>query len=106
MKIGPRNKLTEHDETLVHALYGEGLVVAEIASKFEVSQETIRRALKRKTWSQAKQELDGASRIAIEALEKIIEVRLTGDEKKLLDESVSHVKDLVGIVQNLFPELA
>lgn len=74
MKIGPRNKLTEHDETLVHALYGEGLVVAEIASKFEVSQETIRRALKRKTWSQAKQNFDGASRIAIEALEKIIEV--------------------------------
>jgi transposase len=74
MRTRARNKLTEHDETLVHALYGEGLVVAEIASKFEVSQETIRRALKRKTWSQAKQNFDGASRIAIEALEKIMEV--------------------------------
>ena len=39
-------------------------------------------------------------------VEKIIEVKLNSDEKKLLDESVSHVKDLVGAVKKLFPELA
>ncbi|MCA9294661.1 MAG: malate dehydrogenase [Phycisphaerales bacterium] len=38
-------------------------------------------------------------------VEKIIECKLNTDEKKLLEESVSHVKDLVGVVQNLFPEL-
>ncbi len=38
-------------------------------------------------------------------VEKIIEVKLDNDERTLLDESVSHVKDLVGIVRKAFPEL-
>jgi malate dehydrogenase len=38
-------------------------------------------------------------------VEKVIEVKLTPDERTLLDESVSHVKDLVGIVRKLFPDL-
>lgn len=39
-------------------------------------------------------------------MEKVIEIQLEGDEKKLMDESISHVKDLVGIVRKTFPELA
>ena len=39
-------------------------------------------------------------------VEKIIEVDLDGDEKKLMDESISHVKDLVGVVTEMFPDLA
>ncbi len=38
-------------------------------------------------------------------VEKIIEVELDGDETKLMNESISHVKDLVKIVQDTFPEL-
>ena len=39
-------------------------------------------------------------------MEKVVEIQLDGDEKKLMDESISHVKDLVKIVRNTFPELA
>jgi malate dehydrogenase len=39
-------------------------------------------------------------------VEKIIEVDLDGDERKLMDESISHVKELVEVVQKTFPELA
>jgi malate dehydrogenase len=39
-------------------------------------------------------------------VEQIIEIDLDGGEKKLMDESISHVKDLVGVVQKTFPELA
>jgi malate dehydrogenase len=39
-------------------------------------------------------------------VEKVIEVDLNDDESKLMDESVSHVKDLVGVVRDQFPELA
>jgi malate dehydrogenase len=39
-------------------------------------------------------------------VEKVIEVELNSDESKLMDESVSHVKDLVGVVREQFPELA
>ncbi len=38
-------------------------------------------------------------------VEKIIEVDLDGGETKLMNESISHVKDLVKIVQETFPEL-
>ncbi len=41
-----------------------------------------------------------------EGVEKIIEVNLTAEEKALMDESASHVKDLVDVVKNLVPELA
>lgn len=41
-----------------------------------------------------------------EGVEQVIEVSLTDDEKKLLDESASHVKDLVDVVKNLAPDLA
>ncbi len=39
-------------------------------------------------------------------VEKILELPLAGEEKKLLDASASHVKDLVGVVTQIFPELA
>ncbi len=39
-------------------------------------------------------------------VERIVTFKLTPDEQKLMDESVSHVKDLVGAVTKLFPELA
>jgi len=38
-------------------------------------------------------------------VEKIIEVDLNADEKTLLDESANHVKELVDVVKNLYPEL-
>ncbi|MEO1007686.1 MAG: malate dehydrogenase [Planctomycetota bacterium] len=39
-------------------------------------------------------------------VEKIVDFDFEGDEAKLFAESVSHVKDLVGVVQKMFPELA
>jgi malate dehydrogenase len=39
-------------------------------------------------------------------MEKVVEINLNADEKKLMDESISHVKDLVGAVRKIFPELA
>ena len=39
-------------------------------------------------------------------VERIITFKMTPDEQKLMDESVSHVKDLVAAVVKLFPELA
>ncbi|MCL4210894.1 MAG: malate dehydrogenase [Phycisphaeraceae bacterium] len=38
-------------------------------------------------------------------VEKVIEIPLDGAERKLMDESISHVKDLVKVVRGLFPEL-
>lgn len=39
-------------------------------------------------------------------VERVIEISLTEDEKKLFDESAQHVKDLVATVCRMFPELA
>lgn len=39
-------------------------------------------------------------------VEKVVEFKLTPDERKLFEESVSHVKDLVGVVKKMFPDLA
>jgi len=39
-------------------------------------------------------------------VEKIVDFKLTEDEQKLFDESASHVKELVGVVTKMFPELA
>ncbi|MBL8999522.1 MAG: malate dehydrogenase [Phycisphaerae bacterium] len=39
-------------------------------------------------------------------VERIVTFKMTPDEQKLMDESVSHVKDLVSTVAKLFPELA
>jgi len=39
-------------------------------------------------------------------VEKIVPITLTGDEKALLDKSVSSVRELVGIVKKLMPEMA
>ncbi|MEM8835589.1 MAG: malate dehydrogenase [Planctomycetota bacterium] len=39
-------------------------------------------------------------------VEKIVECELDGGERALMDESISHVKELVGVVTGLFPELA
>ena len=41
-----------------------------------------------------------------DGLEKVIEVQLEGDEQALMDASVSHVKDLVKVVREMFPDLA
>ena len=41
-----------------------------------------------------------------DGVEKVIEIDLTPDEQALMNESVSHVKDLVGVVQDAFPVLA
>ena len=38
-------------------------------------------------------------------MEQVIEIDLAPDEKVLMDESVSHVKDLVKVVRETFPEL-
>ncbi len=39
-------------------------------------------------------------------MERVIPLALNPDEKKLMDESISHVKDLVGVVRKMFPEMA
>jgi malate dehydrogenase len=39
-------------------------------------------------------------------VEKVIEIDLNADEKKLMDESAKHVKELVAVVRETFPELA
>ena len=39
-------------------------------------------------------------------MERVIEIQMADDERKLMTESISHVKDLVAIVQKTFPELA
>jgi len=44
--------------------------------------------------------------LGADGVEQIIEFDLEPDEQKLMDESVSHVKDLVGVVRSMFPELA
>ncbi len=38
-------------------------------------------------------------------MEKVIEVELDADERKLMDESIRHVKDLIKTVRETFPEL-
>ena len=44
--------------------------------------------------------------LGAKGVEKVVTFKMTPDEQKLMDESVSHVKDLVGAVRKLFPELA
>lgn len=44
--------------------------------------------------------------LGAKGVEKIISFKMNADEQKLMDESVSHVKDLVATVSKLFPELA
>ena len=39
-------------------------------------------------------------------VEKVIEIDLDASERPLMDESISHVKDLVGTVTEMFPDLA
>lgn len=39
-------------------------------------------------------------------MEKVIEIDMDAGEKKLMSESISHVKDLVKVVRDTFPELA
>ena len=41
-----------------------------------------------------------------DGVEKVIEIDMNADEKALMDESISHVKDLVNVVTTTFPELA
>ena len=44
--------------------------------------------------------------LGIGGVEKVIEIDLDDEEQKLMDASVSHVKDLVDVVRTTFPELA
>lgn len=39
-------------------------------------------------------------------VEKILTFKMDATEKKFMDDSISHVKDLVGVVRKLFPDLA
>ncbi|CAG0967525.1 malate dehydrogenase [Phycisphaerales bacterium] len=39
-------------------------------------------------------------------VERVIGFNMTADEKKFMDESISHVKDLIGATVKMFPELA
>ncbi len=39
-------------------------------------------------------------------VEKIISFKMDETEQKFMDESISHVKDLVGVVQKMFPDMA
>jgi malate dehydrogenase len=43
--------------------------------------------------------------LGVGGVEKIIEVDLDAQEKGLMDQSIEHVKELVGVVQNLAPDL-
>ena len=44
--------------------------------------------------------------LGAKGVEKIITFKLDDTEKKFMDESISHVRDLVGVVKRLYPELA
>jgi malate dehydrogenase len=44
--------------------------------------------------------------LGAKGVEKIISFQMTPEERKSMDESISHVKDLVGATQRMFPELA
>src|SRR5690606_8271127 len=44
--------------------------------------------------------------LGAKGVEKVIDLPLNETESKLMAESVSHVKDLVKVVRDLFPELA
>jgi malate dehydrogenase len=39
-------------------------------------------------------------------VEKVITFNMNEQEKKFMDESISHVKDLIGVVRKLFPDMA
>ena len=43
--------------------------------------------------------------LGAKGVERVVEFSFEGDEQKLFDESVSHVKDLVGTVVKMFPDL-
>jgi len=44
--------------------------------------------------------------LGTKGVEKVVEIELDAEERKLMAESISHVKDLVGIVRKSFPDLA
>jgi malate dehydrogenase len=44
--------------------------------------------------------------IGSRGVEKVITFRMQPEEQRFMDESVSHVKDLVGVVRKMFPDLA
>ncbi len=44
--------------------------------------------------------------LGTKGVEKILSFKMNGEEKKFMDESISHVKDLVGVVRKMFPDLA
>ena len=44
--------------------------------------------------------------LGAKGMEKVITLDLVSGEQKLMNESISHVKDLVGVVKKLFPDLA
>jgi len=44
--------------------------------------------------------------LGAKGVEKILSFKMNAEEKKFMDESISHVKDLVGVVRKMFPDLA
>lgn len=44
--------------------------------------------------------------LGAKGVERVLPFNMDGEERKFMDESISHVKDLVGATQRLFPDLA
>jgi malate dehydrogenase len=44
--------------------------------------------------------------LGAKGVERVITFNMNGEEKKFMDESISHVKELVGVVRKMFPDLA
>jgi malate dehydrogenase len=44
--------------------------------------------------------------LGAKGVEKIITFKMDETEQKFMNESISHVKDLIGVVKKLYPELA
>lgn len=44
--------------------------------------------------------------LGAKGVERILTFKMTAEEQKYMDESISHVKELIGVVGKLFPELA
>jgi malate dehydrogenase len=44
--------------------------------------------------------------LGAKGVEKILPFRLDAEEQKFMNESIAHVKDLVGVVRKLYPEMA
>ena len=44
--------------------------------------------------------------LGAKGVEKILSFKMDETEQKFMNESISHVKDLLGVVKKLYPEMA